>query len=133
PVCCSNRGTRTSSRPLSCVLVVVARMTSRPFLPAVVVEAAWGEQPVRMASSRRSRWGLARIPLFLPDGQIRLTHPRNMPFSMRMHRQAVVRMLRRVMIALARGLQRVDVNGDQRQVAQMVVELVGHLGSDAVA
>src|SRR5262245_39294574 len=52
--------------------------------------------------------------------------------NVRMRRQAVVDVLGDAMVGFARLVRRVDVNDDERQVVQMMQQLVAHLGGDLV-
>ena len=51
---------------------------------------------------------------------------------MRVYRQPVVGMLSNTMVRLAGLIRRIDVDDDERQIIQMVKELVADLGRDRV-
>ena len=51
---------------------------------------------------------------------------------MRVYRQPVVGMLSNAMVRLAGLVRRIDVDDDQRQIIQMMKELVADLGRDRV-
>ena len=53
-----------------------------------------------------------------------------LPLSMRMRGKAVVRVLRDSMMRLARLVRRVDMDDDERQIAQMMQQLVADFGRD---